>query len=206
MTEAHETPPPEEAPKPASAQGVGVKLALELGPLVVFFGTYKFFGIYVATGVFMVTSIVSLVLTWRREHRIPPMPLVTAVLVLVLGGLTIWLQNDTFLKLKVTAINALFGSALLVATLFRRKLLKHLLGEAIHLADAGWATLTWIWIGYFISLAALNEVVWRNTTTDTWVNFKTFALPALSLVFLVVQLPVMSKHQLPDPKPAPGVD
>jgi intracellular septation protein len=176
----------------------GVKLALELGPLILFFVVFSKWGIFAATGVFMVTSVVSLAYFWVTQRRLPTMPLVTAVLVLVLGGLTLYLQDETFIKLKLTVINGLFGTTLLVGLLLRRTMLKHLLGEALQLADRGWKVMTYLWIVYFYSLAALNEVVWRNTTTETWVKFKIIAIPVLTLVFFLALTPVISRHGVPE--------
>jgi len=186
-----------------------VKLCVELGPLVLFFVVFSNWGIYAATGVFMVTSVLSLAYAWVTEHRIPPMPLVTAVIVLVLGGLTLWLHNDTFIKLKLTLINGLFGLVLAVGLALRKPLVKHLFGDALQLADEGWRRMTWLWMAYFFFIAGLNEVVWRNTTLETWVRFKTFALPILSLLFLFGALgPLIARYDLspkePGEKPSSG--
>lgn len=170
---------------------------------MLFFAVYKWKGFFWATGVLMVASVVSLVLLWRREHRIPPMPLITAALVLVLGGLTILMQDETLLKLKVTAVNAAFGLVLLVGMLFKKQLIRMVLGEALHLTDRGWTLLTRLWAGWFFFLAALNEVVWRNTSTDTWVNFKMFGLLGLTFVFGIAQAPLIAKHEAPRPEPEP---
>ncbi len=177
-----------------------LKLSLELGPLVLFFAVFKFWGIFVATGVFMATSAASLAYAWFTEHRLPPLTLVSFVLVVVLGGLTIWLRDDTFIKLKLTVVNALFGLILLVGLLLKKPLVKYLLGEALRLTDEGWRVLTRWWIAYFFFLAALNEAVWRNTTTDTWVSFKSIALPVLTLLFFFFALsPVIARHSEPEP-------
>lgn len=174
-----------------------VKLCVELGPLVLFFVVFSKWGIYAATGVFMVTSVLSLAYAWVTEHRIPPMPLVTAVIVLVLGGLTLWLHNDTFIKLKLTLINGLFGLVLAVGLVLRKPLVKHLFGDALQLADEGWRRMTWLWMAYFFFVAGLNEAVWRNTSLENWVRFKTFALPILSLLFLFGALgPLIARYDL----------
>jgi len=181
-----------------------VKLTVELGPLVLFFIVFSRWGIFAATGTFMVTSVLSLAYAWMTERRIPPMPLVTAVIVLVFGGLTLWLHDDTFIKLKITVVNALFGLVLLVGLLFKKPLVKHLLGDAVQLADEGWRVLTILWMAYFFFLAVLNEVVWRNTTTATWTNFKVFALPALSFVFIILVLSrVIARYDASEPS-SPG--
>jgi intracellular septation protein len=172
-----------------------VKLGVELGPLLLFFAVFSKWGIYAATAVFMVTSVLSLAYAWVTERRIPPMPLITAVLVLVLGGLTLWLHNDTFIKLKLTVINGLFGLVLAVGLVLRKPLVKHIFGDALQLADEGWRRMTWLWMAYFFFVAGLNEVVWRNTTLETWVRFKTFALPILSLLFLFGALgPLIARY------------
>lgn len=174
-----------------------LKLAVELGPLFVFFLFYSRWGIFVATGAFMGTSLLSLAYAWIRERRIAPLPLVSAVLVLVLGGLTLWFKNDTFIKIKITVVNGLFGFVLLGGLLYKKPLVKYLLGDALQLADEGWRVLTRLWILYFFFLAGLNELVWRNTTMDNWVRFKTFALPALTLIFFLFALgPVIARYDL----------
>jgi intracellular septation protein len=174
-----------------------VKLGVELGPLLLFFAVFSWWGIYAATAVFMATSVLSLAYAWVTERRIPPMPLITAVLVLVLGGLTLWLHNDTFIKLKLTVINGLFGLVLAVGLVLRKPLVKHIFGDALQLADEGWRRMTWLWMAYFFFIAGLNEVVWRNTTLETWVRFKTFALPILSLLFLFGALgPLIARYDL----------
>jgi intracellular septation protein len=172
-----------------------LKLAIELGPLLLFFVVFSRWGIYAATAVFMVTSVIALAYAWLTERRIPPMPLITAVVVLVFGGLTLWLRDDTFVKLKVTVINGLFGLVLAVGLLLRKPLVKHVFGDALQLADEGWRRLTWLWMAYFFGIAGLNEAVWRNTTLETWVTFKTFALPILTLLFLFAGLgPVIARY------------
>ena len=172
-----------------------VKLAVELGPLIVFFVVFSRWGIYAATGTFMVTSVLALGYAWVTEHRIPPMPLVTAVIVLVLGGLTLWLHDETFVKLKLTVVSALFALILLAGLVLRKPLVKHVLGEALRLTDEGWRIVTCLWIGYFVLLGALNEVVWRNTSTENWVRFKTFAVPALPLVFILLTTPLIARYE-----------
>ncbi len=175
-----------------------VKIALEMGPLLLFLVVYTKWDIYVATAVFMVTSVTSLTVTYVRERKWPKMLLVSTVLVLILGGLTIWLQNDTFIKVKVTIVNALFGATLLAGMAFRRPFIKMVMGAAIRLTDDGWSKLTWCWIGYFAGVAALNELIWRNFSTDFWVKFKTIALPVLSIAFFLCLVPMISRHEIPE--------
>ncbi|MEM7305635.1 MAG: septation protein A [Planctomycetota bacterium] len=183
-------------PEPKAGPNPAIKLAVELGPILVFFFVYSKWGIFAATGTFMVTSVLALGYSWMTERRLPPMPLITAVVVLVFGGLTLVLKDETFIKVKLTIINGLFGGTLLVGALLGKPLVKHLLGEALQLADRGWQLVTRLWIGYFFTIAGINEVVWRNTTTDTWVKFKTFALPVLTVLFFLCLAPIIAKYDV----------
>ena len=177
-----------------------LKLALELGPLVVFFVANGRGGIYVATGAFMVATFAALAAMWLIARKIAVMPLISAGVVLVFGTLTLWLQDDHFIKMKPTMVNALFGVALLGGLYFRKPLLPYVLGDVFVLTDRGWRELTIRWGGFFITMAVLNEVVWRSFSTDTWVAFKTFVYLPLTLVFAMAQVPLMTRHA-PPPSP-----
>jgi len=176
-----------------------LRLALEPGPLAVFFGVNARAGIFVATGAFMAAIVASLVVSRVVEKRFPVLPLVTAVFVLVFGGLTLLLQDELFIKLKPTLVNALFGAILLVGLALGRPLLKPMFGTALVLDDTGWKVLTLRWGLFFLLLAALNEVVWRSFSTDTWVSFKVFGIMPLTLVFALAQTPLLTRHA---PRPA----
>lgn len=172
-----------------------IKLALELGPLVLFFVLNARAGIFVATGWFMGAMVVSLLLSWFLLKRIAIMPLVTGVVVLVFGGLTLWLQDDTFIKLKPTIVNTLFGSVLLGGLLFGQSLLKYVFGDVYKLKPEGWRILTWRWCIFFFVLAVINEVVWRNFSTDFWVAFKVWGLMPLTLIFsFALVVPILTKY------------
>lgn len=179
-----------------------MKLLIEAGPLLVFFIANWKLGIYWGTGLFMAATAVSLAASWILARRIAVMPLISAGFVAVFGGLTLWLQDDTFIKIKVTLINALFGAILLGGLAFGQLFLKFVMGEAMKMTDAGWRRLTLRWAFFFFAVALLNEYVWRSYPTDTWVNFKVFGLLPLTLVFAMSQAPFMLKHALPD-EPAP---
>lgn len=179
-----------------------VKLALEAGPLAVFFIANNRFDIFTATAAFMVAITVALVGNWILERRLPVMPLVTAGFVLVFGGLTLVLHDDLFIKLKPTIVNLLFATALFVGLYLKRPLLRYVFEAAFRLDDAGWRILTIRWAWFFVALAVLNEVVWRNFTTDTWVSFKTFGIMPITIVFTLSQLPLINRHTLPEEKPA----
>jgi len=178
------------------------KLLIELGPLLVFFFANAKFGIFVATGAFMVAIALSLGASWHLEKRLPPMALVTGVVVMVFGGLTLWLEDELFIKLKPTIVNTLFGVVLLGGLARGRSFLKVVFGPVFQLTDEGWRLLTVRWMFFFFALAILNEIVWRNFTTDQWVTFKVFGIMPLTLVFTMFQMPLLQKHGIePDPKP-----
>ncbi|MEQ8733722.1 MAG: septation protein A [Rhodospirillaceae bacterium] len=173
-----------------------LKLVLEIGPLVVFFLTNAQFGIFNATLAFMVAIVFALGVSYSLNKTIPTMPLVTAVFVLIFGGLTLWLQNETFIKVKPTIVNLLFATILAFGLLTGRLFLKIVLDSALNMTDQGWLIMTKAWTGFFVFLAILNEVVWRTVSTDTWVSFKVFGVMPLTLVFSFALVPVIMKHTI----------
>jgi intracellular septation protein len=190
-----------------------LKLVLELGPLGVFFlanakgealsARYAWvasFGepIFFATAVFIVATLLALVVSFALTRKLPIMPLVTGIVVVIFGGLTLYLQDDTFIKMKPTIINALFGGVLLGGLAFGRSLLGYVFDSVFKLTEEGWRKLTLRWGIFFFVLAALNEIVWRNFSTDTWVDFKVFAIMPLTLLFTLTQLPLITRHALPE--------
>jgi len=173
-----------------------LKLALEVGPLAVFFITNGKFGIFYATASFMAATLISLVTSGIFLKRIPVLALVTGVFVMVFGFLTIYLHDDTFIKIKPTVVNTLFAFILAAGLYFRRPVLKLALGEILQMREEGWRLLTLRWIGFFLFLAVLNEVVWRNFSTDTWVSFKSFGLMPLTFFFMMFQITLIMRHQI----------
>lgn len=173
-----------------------VKLAVELGPLLIFFGAYSYWGLMVATAVFMVAIAISLSISVYFERRVPIMPLVTAGVVMVFGGLTLALDSEIFIKMKPTIINGLFAAALFVGLALGRPFLKVLFGPVMHLDEAGWKKLSFRWALFFLGVAVLNEIVWRSFSTDTWVNFKVFGILPLTLVFALSQTPLIQRHTI----------
>jgi intracellular septation protein len=188
-----------------------LKLALELGPLVLFFfvnargksiidsyGLASIFPepIFLATGVFMVAMLISLAVSWVLTRHLAIMPLITGIVVLVMGGLTLWLQDDTFIKVKPTIVNTFFGAVLLIGLAFGRSLLAYVFDAAFALDAEGWRKLTLRWGLFFFVLAALNEIVWRTQSTDFWVAFKVWGIMPITMIFAMAQLPLMQKHMI----------
>ncbi|MDH4983435.1 septation protein A [Hyphomicrobium sp. D-2] len=178
-------------------RGQLLKLIVEVGPLAVFFLVNARAGIYWGTGLFMGATVISLIASRILFGRIPPMPLITGAFVLVFGGLTVWLQDDHFIKLKPTIVNGLFAAALFGGLLAGHSLLKIVFGEVFRLTEEGWRKLTFRWACFFTCLALLNEIVWRTVSTDTWVSFKVFAIMPLTMIFAVAQLGLLKAHEAP---------
>ena len=170
------------------------KLLVELGPLLVFFLVNAKWGIFVGTGAFMVAVVISLITSRALFGHIATMPLITGAFVLVFGGLTLWFHDDTFIKMKPTIVNTLFATILLAGLAAGRSLLKLLLGEVFKLTDDGWRILTLRWALFFIFLAVLNEVVWRNFSRDAWVAFKVWGIMPLTFVFMFFQVGLLKRH------------
>lgn len=187
----------EEAKRPniAAPPNPHIKLLIEFGPLAAFGIAYFFAGIFWATGVVMVTSILALAVSWMQFGRLLPVPVMTAVMVVVFGGLTFWLKDPRFIQMKPTIINLLFAGVLFFGLMTGRPLLKLLLGEAFNLTEEGWRQLSFRWALFFLGLAVLNELVWRNFSQDVWVNFKVFGILGLSLVFAMAQIGLIKRHE-----------
>ncbi|HLV85229.1 MAG TPA: septation protein A [Devosia sp.] len=175
-----------------------IKMALELGPLVVFFIVNARVDIFAATAWFMGAMVISLVLSKAILKKIAVMPLVTGAVVLVFGGLTLWLQDDTFIKVKPTITNGLFAGVLLGGLLFKQSLLKYVFGDVYKLKPEGWSKLTLNWGLFFVALAIINEVLWRNFSTDFWVTFKVWGVMPLTIAFSISQLSLLNKYAPPD--------
>jgi intracellular septation protein len=172
----------------------GLKMALDFAPLAAFFVTYKLGGMYWATGVLMALTLVTLIIGYAMTGKLAKFPLYSAVLVGLLGGLTLYFQDGTFVKMKPTVVNLLFAAVLAGGLYFNRIFLKDLLGSTMDLPDAAWRQLTLRWAGFFMVLALLNEFVWRSMSEEAWVNFKVFGLLGLTIVFAAANTPFMMKH------------
>jgi intracellular septation protein len=196
-----------------------LKPVLDLGPLVLFFlansrpalflplvspilpadvAAGERVGIFVATAVFMVAVVAALAISYALMRRLPVMPLVTAVIVLVFGSLTLFLHDELFIKLKPTIIYVLFGGVLMGGLAFGTPLLGLVFDSVFHLTEEGWRKLTLRWALFFFALAILNEIVWRTQSTDVWVGFKVFGVVPLTFVFAALQYPLLTRYAAPE--------
>ena len=174
------------------------KLLIDIGPLAIFFIFYTKSGLQASILPFMIATVIAVLFSYILEKKIPIMPTVGAGIVLVFGGLTIYFDNEVFFKMKPTIINLLFAVILYGGILIKKPLLKILLGAALKLKEDGWKILTLRWIGFFIALAILNEIVWRTQSTDVWVNFKVFGILPITFLFTMIQFPLIKKFQVED--------
>ncbi len=181
-----------------------LKIVLDLGPLVLFFAANARFHLFVATGVFMAAVLIALAVTYMLTRHLPLMPVVTAIIVVVFGGLTLILQDELFIKLKPTIIYLLFGIVLLGGLALGKPLLGAVFDSLFHLTEEGWRKLTLRWALFFFALAVLNELVWRTQSTDVWVAFKVFGVVPLNFVFAMLQYPLMTKYAAAPPADAQG--
>ena len=179
----------------------GVKLAIDLGPLLVFFAvnwlTSGPLKVFYATGAFMAAMLAAMMISQIKYRHISPMLWFSGIMVLVLGGLTIWLHDETFIKLKPTIYYTIAAGLLAFGMATKRNLLQMVLGSAYPgLSERGWTLLTRNWVAFFVVMAIANEIVWRTSTTDFWIGFKLWgALPA-TFVFALANVPMLTRHGL----------
>lgn len=170
------------------------KLATELGPLIVFFVANSKFGLFAATGAFMVAIVAAMIASYVVVKHVPIMAIVTAFVVLVFGGLTLWLHDETFIKVKPTIIYGLFAVVLGGGLLFGRSFIAIMFDQVFNLTPEGWRALTLRWTLFFAAMAVLNEVIWRTQSTDFWVTFKAFGVIPITMLFAVLQMPLIKRH------------
>lgn len=186
-----------------------MKMGLELGPLVVFFVVFQMFrersvtlfgqdyaGVVLATAVFIPTMLAALAASWALTRHLPRMSVVTAVVVVVFGGMTLVLNDDSFIKMKPTIVNGLFALTLGFGLLQGRSYLSYLMGDVLPLSHAGWMAFTRNWMLFFVAMALLNEAVWRNLSTEVWVTYRTFGGVPLTVAFMATQWPLLKRHGL----------
>src|SRR5258705_8449821 len=172
------------------------KLATELGPLIVFFVANAKFNLFVATGAFMVAVVVAMAVSYVVTRHVPIMAIVTAVIVIVFGTLTLVLHDETFIKVKPTIIYGLFAAILGGGLLFGRSFIAIMFDQMFNLTPKGWRILTMRWAMFFLGMAILNEFIWRTQSTDFWVNFKVFGVTPLTMIFAMTQMPLIKRYHL----------
>lgn len=180
------------------AMSKGLKTAIDFGPLILFFAVNYKAGLMAGTAVLVAATVIAIGLSFWMERRVPLMPAVGCIFVVFFGGLTLILEDEFFIKIKPTAVNLLLAGGLLVGLLLKRNFLAKVMGGMIQIDALGWQRMTWAWIGFFVVLAVLNEIAWRNFSTDDWVTFKAFGIPILAVVFSVGLTPLIQHHQILD--------
>ena len=172
------------------------KLATELGPLLVFFGVNARFQLFAATAAFMVAIVAAMIASYVVTRHVPVMALVTGIIVLVFGTLTLALHDETFIKVKPTIIYGLFALVLGGGLLFGRSLIAIMFDQMFNLTPRGWRILTMRWTLFFLAMALLNEAIWRTQSTDFWVAFKAFGVIPLTMIFAITQMPLIKRYHL----------
>ncbi len=188
------TPKSDKLLSKSEATGAFSRIAIDMGPLIAFFGTYLLSDLFVATGVFMVATVIALSIGYGLERRIAPMPLLTGIIVMIFGGLTLLLHDKQFLFMKPTIVYTMFASILFAGLATGRPLMKHLFAEVFELTEQGWTKISLRWALFFMFLALLNEAVWRNFLESFWVTFKVFGVLPITLAFGMAQIPLLRKY------------
>ena len=176
-----------------------VKFVTDFGPLLVFFFFYynNDKNLKIAIPPFIIATLISLIVVWLLEKKIPMVPLISGILISFFGGLTIYFDNPVFIYIKPTIINILFGFALLFGKYFTEEpILKKILGKSLALSNEGWVLLNKRWMLFFFSLAVLNELVWRTQSEEFWVNFKVWGILPITLIFTIFQISLINKHKI----------
>lgn len=180
-----------------------LKLVLEFAPLLIFFIVSTNTDVYTGSAILVIATLVSMTIMWLKFRRIAMMALITAVTGVVSGSMTAYFGNEVFVKLKPTIVSLLFAGILLAGQIADRPLLKKLLDEDLNLTNKGWRVISWNWLWYFIFIAVLNEALWRNVSTDAWLTFKVFGLAPLTVLYGVLQLPLLSRYRARPGEPGP---
>jgi intracellular septation protein len=196
-----------ESPKPAekttTKPASWIRPTVEYGPVIVFVVVLKIWGLMPATAVLIVASVLAVAFGYIRERRVALAPVVTTVLVVIFGGLTLIFHDEFFIKIKPTVVYVLFAVTLWTGLLLKKPLLERLIGGSLKMDHLGWRKLEGRYACFCAGMAVLNEIVWRTQTTDTWGNFKLGSIP-LTILFMATQLPMIRRHMLPDPVEAEG--
>jgi intracellular septation protein len=188
------------ADKPSEKRQL-LRLVLEIGPLAILFIANAKLGLLTAPAIFIPATIVAVAVSWWLERRVPIMPLLGGVFVGLFGGLTLYFQEDLFIKIKPTVMNLGFAAVLAIGLVAKRNPLKILLGAALDLTDEGWRLLSVRWMAYFLVMAVVNEIAWRTLSTDAWVSVKVFGYLPAALLFTMAQVPALMRHQVQKDEP-----
>ena len=192
-----EDAPPATDEHSATGERPGRKMLLDLGPLVVFFAVNYMTGDFMlAVKVLVGTTVVALAAGWILERRVSMMALVGCVAVAFFGGLSVYFENDLFIKIKPTVLTVLLAAVIAGGRLIGRNPLGAIMGTQLRMSDAGWRAISWLWVVMFLTTALANEIAWRSMSTDEWVTFKVFGITAISLVFTAISVPIMTRHQI----------
>ena len=199
MTDQAAKPDPETSQPQQAEERPGRKLLLDLGPLVVFFAANYMTGDFMlAVKLLVGATLVALAAGWVLERRVSMMALVGCIAVAFFGGLSVYFDNDLFIKIKPTVLTCLLAAVIAAGRLTGRNPLGAIMGTQLRMTDAGWRAISWLWVAMFLTTALANEIAWRTMTTDGWVTFKVFGITAISLVFGAVSIPIMTRHQIED--------
>lgn len=190
---------PERADDKAAAERPGRKFLLDLGPLVVFFAANYITGDFMlAVKLLVGATLVALAAGWMLERRVSMMALVGCIAVAFFGGLSVYFEDDFFIKVKPTVLTCLLAAVIAGGRLMGRNPLGAIMGSQIRMHDAGWRAISWVWVAMFLTTALANEIAWRSLSTDDWVTFKVFGITGISLIFTVISVPIMTRHQIED--------
>jgi len=199
VTDQAAKPDPETSQPQQAEERPGRKLLLDLGPLVVFFAANYMTGDFMlAVKLLVGATLVALAAGWVLERRVSMMALVGCIAVAFFGGLSVYFDNDLFIKIKPTVLTCLLAAVIAAGRLTGRNPLGAIMGTQLRMTDAGWRAISWLWVAMFLTTALANEIAWRTMTTDGWVTFKVFGITAISLVFGAVSIPIMTRHQIED--------
>jgi len=183
----------------AAPAGNGRRMLLDFGPLLLFFLVNYFYkDLILSVKVLVVATVISLGFSWFIERRLPVMAAFGCAALVFFAGLTIYFDDEVFIKVKPTVLTLVFAAAIAGGRLLGRNPLAALMGQQLKLTAAGWRAISWLWVAMFVSSAIANEIAWRLLSTDDWVTFKVFGLTGISLLFVVLSVPVMHKHQIDD--------
>jgi len=176
-----------------------IKFVTDFGPLLVFLFVYynSDKNLKIAIPPFIIATLIALIVVWLIEKKIPMVPLIGGILITLFGGLTIYYDNPIFIYIKPTIINILFALGLMFGKYFSNEpILKKMLGKSLFLSDEGWNLLNKRWIFFFLTVAILNELVWRTQSEEFWINFKVWGILPITFIFTAFQIPLINKHKI----------